>query len=365
MMPQKHENMNYDHSVANLSQPLPGEAKGGGHKVLTVFPSPLCSLRNLFLCQHDSKNIPTHGSLWRPSSSAQQVFWIRNSMNKMASILPSAYVRHGHSCTDVACWHLLSVFPVSYVGELPLRVVERAHHTLPENTHFTPTLLRLAVHAEIMSTFAFRETFCRLASPQTRSVWQGNKARWPSLSCSGHSPPTHLCLSFPISHHFLVFFSLSLSCGKSNFPLECLSLYVMSPTFLGMSWEEFWHCSRMRLQVIPQSRVSGTPTRWIRPTAQWDTREKPSGQEAVLEALSQLLLPQCFFFISSAARGCRQCSILVGLSGWSDETLVVKTASERHITQQEAVAKNLAMCALETSRLLTLQGTEITHSQKR
>ena len=84
----------------------------------------------------------------------------------MASILPSAYVRHGHSCTDVACWHLLSVFPVSYVGELPLRVVERAHHTLPENTHFTPTLLRLAVHAEIMSTFAFRETFCRLASPQ-------------------------------------------------------------------------------------------------------------------------------------------------------------------------------------------------------
>lgn len=211
MMPQKHENMNYDHSVANLSQPLPGEAKGGGHKVLTVFPSPLCSLRNLFLCQHDSKNIPTHGSLWRPSSSAQQVFWIRNSMNKMASILPSAYVRHGHSCTDVACWHLLSVFPVSYVGELPLRVVERAHHTLPENTHFTPTLLRLAVHTEIMSTFAFRETFCRLASPQTRSVWQGNKARWPSLSCSGHSPPTHLCLSFPISHHFLVFFFFSLS----------------------------------------------------------------------------------------------------------------------------------------------------------
>lgn len=121
-------------------------------------------------------------------------------------------------CTDTACWHLLSIFPGSYAGELPPRAVEPTTH-FQQTPTFTPTLLKLAVHLEVTPTFAFREIFCRVASPQTRRVWQGNRARWPSPSLPGPSLPLSPASASPSVITFLVFFPvvrIASSCTVKN-----------------------------------------------------------------------------------------------------------------------------------------------------
>lgn len=77
----------------------------------------------------------------------------------------------------------------------------------------------------------------------------------------------------------------------------------MSPTFLGKSWEEFQHCSRKGLQAIPNLVSVELQPDESGPTAQWDTRENMSRQEAVLEALSQFLLPPASSLYSQQLEG--------------------------------------------------------------
>lgn len=90
----------------------------------------------------------------------------------------------------------------------------------------------------------------------------------------------------------------------------------MSPTFFGMSWEEFRHRSRMRSQAIPSPVSVELQPDESGPTAQWDSR-----QEAKLEALSQFLLPPASSLYSQQLEGADNAvSTLVGLSGrWFGE----------------------------------------------
>lgn len=158
---------------------------------------------------------------------------------------------------------------------------------------FPPTLLKLAVHSEVTPTFAFGEIFCRVASPQTRRVWQGNRARWPSSSCPGPSLPLSPASASPSVITFLVFFpvvKIASSCTVKN----------------GNIWVCMWrHPHSLACHGRPQSH------------GLWYSNKMSHARCSVGDRRKHFQPPAWAGSPESvpSASGGRQCRILVGLSG--------------------------------------------------
>jgi hypothetical protein len=135
----------------------------------------------------------------------------------MASILSSEVIQILHLRTVLASSLHLSL-RVSRSCQLQPHISREAS-VAPQCLNGFPT-------QECMSTiFPFRQIFC-LGTPQLSVAQLQGQAAEPQLPRT--HPPTQPCLGFPANHHFLV----SSPCGKNNFPLKCLNLYVILPTFL-------------------------------------------------------------------------------------------------------------------------------------
>lgn len=171
------------------------------------FPARLSRQTNSFLSQKQHEQDGLHPAICLP-----EAWTLLHCCGLLAS---SLHVSH------VFCWRAASVG----CQERPPHA-SRKHPLYP---YTAETGCTLRGHVNICLWGALRQS--GLTTNQASLTRQQGQVAKPQLPSPSSDQPY---LSFPISHHFLVL----LSHGGNNFLLECLSLHMMSSTFLGMSGEE-------------------------------------------------------------------------------------------------------------------------------
>lgn len=243
--------MQYDCSVVALSQALPWKQKVGSAGCLPRFPSPLCSLGSRFLLRATKRTYPHTEGLPALLSRQTNSFWNQKE-HEQDGLPPAICLTEARKlslgvCIRVACWRLLSIFPhVLCRRAASVGCLESPPHTSrkhPRYPHAASIGCTLRGHANILCLWG-EILQSGLTTNQASLARQQGQVAKPQLPSP--LPPTQPLPRLPHQSSLSDFFFLS-PVAKNNFLLECLSLSVTSPTFLGMSGEQFLHCSRMRL----------------------------------------------------------------------------------------------------------------------